>query len=79
MHSAFNVCVGQRARDRIINIASGLICVCRVEKANALAAMLEARQTDQDMVKMVPRLPEVDDTHFPLKISYVSIQILSAL
>ncbi|KAL0869154.1 hypothetical protein ABMA27_007445 [Loxostege sticticalis] len=41
-----------------------------VEKANALAAMLEARQTDQDMVKMVPRLPEVDDTHFPLKISY---------
>ncbi|XP_028166135.1 probable ATP-dependent RNA helicase spindle-E [Ostrinia furnacalis] len=41
-----------------------------LEKANALAAMLEASNSNPDMVKMVPRLPEVDDTHFPLKITY---------
>ncbi|CAK1583629.1 unnamed protein product [Parnassius mnemosyne] len=40
-----------------------------LEKANELAAALEMSNMNVDIEKMVPRLPEVDDTHFPLKIS----------
>ncbi|CAH2045426.1 unnamed protein product, partial [Iphiclides podalirius] len=40
-----------------------------IEKANELAAALELSNVNIDIEKMVPRLPEVDDTHFPIKIS----------
>ncbi|XP_045453165.1 probable ATP-dependent RNA helicase spindle-E [Melitaea cinxia] len=40
-----------------------------IEKANALAAAMEEEKKSVDMQKFVPRLPEIDDTHFPLKIS----------
>ncbi|CAG9789289.1 unnamed protein product [Diatraea saccharalis] len=46
------------------------IALLPVEKANALAAMLETTKSELDIAKMVPRLPDVDDTHFPLKISH---------
>nr|XP_026494263.1 probable ATP-dependent RNA helicase spindle-E [Vanessa tameamea] len=42
-----------------------------IEKANALAEAMEEKKTSVDMNKMVPRLPEIDDTHFPLKISQI--------
>lgn len=54
------------------------IVVSRLEKAKELEAMLEIENLELDMTQMVPRLPEVDDTHFPLKISYVS-RILFAI
>ncbi|CAH0400477.1 unnamed protein product [Chilo suppressalis] len=41
-----------------------------VEKANALAALLATSKSELDIASMVPRLPDVDDTHFPLRISY---------
>ncbi|XP_060805355.1 probable ATP-dependent RNA helicase spindle-E [Amyelois transitella] len=41
------------------------------EKANALHAMLEASKNSQDLDTMVPKLPELDETYFPLKISHL--------
>ncbi|XP_059053165.1 probable ATP-dependent RNA helicase spindle-E [Achroia grisella] len=43
-----------------------------VEKANALYSMLQESKKDLNINKMAPRLPEVDDTHFPLKISHMN-------
>ncbi|XP_045776416.1 probable ATP-dependent RNA helicase spindle-E [Maniola jurtina] len=41
-----------------------------IEKATALAeAIAELRKHNTEVSKMVPRLPEIDDTHFPLQIS----------
>ncbi|XP_034834084.1 probable ATP-dependent RNA helicase spindle-E [Maniola hyperantus] len=41
-----------------------------IEKANALAAAIaELKKNNMEISKMVPRLPEIDDTHFPLLIS----------
>ncbi|CAG4957696.1 unnamed protein product [Colias eurytheme] len=40
-----------------------------LEKANALAAAAEALKAARNVDNMVPRLPEIDDTYFPLKIS----------
>lgn len=50
-----------------------IVCfICfSIEKANALAAAMEEEKKSVDMQKFVPRLPEIDDTHFPLKISQV--------
>ncbi|XP_013171047.1 PREDICTED: probable ATP-dependent RNA helicase spindle-E [Papilio xuthus] len=45
-----------------------------IEKANELAAAYERATTNVDLDKLVPRLPEIDDTHFPLKLSqYISV------
>lgn len=41
------------------------------EKANALAAAIEIDKKKLNLETMVPRLPDVDDTHFPLRISHV--------
>ncbi|KAL4706344.1 hypothetical protein ACJJTC_016638 [Scirpophaga incertulas] len=41
------------------------------EKAQELADMLEEKKSQMEIDKMVPRLPEIDDTHFPLRISYI--------
>lgn len=43
-----------------------------VEKANTLAATLEMDKMSLDLKRLVPRLPEIDDTHFPLVISQVN-------
>ncbi|XP_026760545.2 probable ATP-dependent RNA helicase spindle-E [Galleria mellonella] len=43
-----------------------------LEKANALNNMLQVSAMDLNIDRMVPRLPEVDDTHFPLKISHIN-------
>ncbi|XP_052744057.1 probable ATP-dependent RNA helicase spindle-E isoform X2 [Bicyclus anynana] len=40
-----------------------------VEKANLLAEGLAEMKKNANIDKMVPRLPEIDDTHFPLQIS----------
>ncbi|CAH2094465.1 unnamed protein product [Euphydryas editha] len=40
-----------------------------IEKANVLAAAMEDEKQNVEMHKLVPRLPEIDDTHFPLIIS----------
>lgn len=45
----------------------------RPEKANALATAIETEKMKLNLEKMVPRLPDVDDTHFPLRISHVSL------
>ncbi|XP_045519372.1 probable ATP-dependent RNA helicase spindle-E [Pieris brassicae] len=47
---------------------------CRIpllplNKANDLAKAMEALKISRNVDQMVPRLPEVDDTHFPLTIS----------
>ncbi|KAM3962437.1 tudor domain containing 9 protein spindle E [Aphomia sociella] len=42
-----------------------------VEKANALYAILQVSKLEVDIEKMVPRLPDVDETHFPLKICHI--------
>ncbi|XP_053613679.1 probable ATP-dependent RNA helicase spindle-E [Plodia interpunctella] len=42
-----------------------------LEKANALNSMLEASKNTKDIDKMVPKLPELDETYFPLKISHL--------
>ncbi|XP_049877718.1 probable ATP-dependent RNA helicase spindle-E [Pectinophora gossypiella] len=39
------------------------------EKAHELAAVLQMEKMDINIQKIVPRLPDVDDTHFPLRIS----------
>ncbi|KAG6449953.1 hypothetical protein O3G_MSEX006321 [Manduca sexta] len=41
------------------------------DKANILAESLRMEKLDLKMENMVPRLPEVNDTHFPLKICHV--------
>ncbi|CAB3245863.1 unnamed protein product [Arctia plantaginis] len=45
------------------------IPILPVEKAKTLAAALEMEKMSLDLKRMVPRLPEIDDTHFPLTIS----------
>ncbi|XP_039757557.1 probable ATP-dependent RNA helicase spindle-E [Pararge aegeria] len=40
-----------------------------IEKAVALAEGIAEMKKNTNMDKMVPRLPEIDDTHFPLQIS----------
>ncbi|CAK1553904.1 unnamed protein product [Leptosia nina] len=42
-----------------------------LDRAHDLANGLEALKLTCDVDKMVPRLPEIDDTHFPLKISQI--------
>ncbi|XP_072929910.1 probable ATP-dependent RNA helicase spindle-E isoform X2 [Epargyreus clarus] len=39
-----------------------------IEKARQLAKALEESKASFNVNKMVPRLPDIDDTHFPLKI-----------
>ncbi|XP_012544435.2 probable ATP-dependent RNA helicase spindle-E [Bombyx mandarina] len=41
-----------------------------LEKANALASAMQINNKDISMERTVPRLPEIDDTHFPLKITH---------
>uniref|UniRef100_A0A2H1VX56 SFRICE_018012 n=1 Tax=Spodoptera frugiperda TaxID=7108 RepID=A0A2H1VX56_SPOFR len=42
------------------------------DKAQTVAASIALDKMTLDLERMVPRLPEVDDTHFPLKISQSS-------
>ncbi|XP_047033672.1 probable ATP-dependent RNA helicase spindle-E isoform X2 [Helicoverpa zea] len=43
-----------------------------LEKAQALANAFAVDKMSLDLEKVVPRLPEIDDTHFPLKISQLT-------
>ncbi|XP_075982903.1 tudor domain containing 9 protein spindle E [Anticarsia gemmatalis] len=45
------------------------IPILPLDKAEMIAAELEMEKLTLDLDKMVPRLPEIDDTHFPLTIS----------
>ena len=47
----------------------------RLHKALELASAYAEGKMTTDFEKMVPRLPEIDDTHFPLKISQVSVVV----
>lgn len=43
-----------------------------VEKANDLKKAMDTQKSAAGMDLAVPRLPDIDETHFPLVISYVS-------
>lgn len=45
------------------------IPILPTSEANTLAAALEIDRMSLDLQKMVPRLPEIDDTHIPVRIS----------
>ncbi|XP_050675302.1 probable ATP-dependent RNA helicase spindle-E [Leptidea sinapis] len=40
-----------------------------LEKANVLLAAMKSHKRHSNIDKLVPRLPDIDETHFPLKIS----------
>ncbi|VVD01565.1 unnamed protein product [Leptidea sinapis] len=42
-----------------------------LEKANVLLAAMKSHKRHSNIDKLVPRLPDIDETHFPLKISQV--------